>query len=87
MSETTIQPAWAWNSWRSELPAGASEVGGVRVRRFPVEEERDLDAFNRYSDELYGRAHTHDEEIESGIGKSWEVASHAREGGVGSPAT
>jgi len=36
----------------------------VRVRRFAVEEERDLDAFNRYSDELYGRARSHEEEIQ-----------------------
>ena len=42
-------------TWRNELPAGESEVAGVRVRRFLVEEERDLDAFNRYSEELYGR--------------------------------
>jgi glycosyltransferase involved in cell wall biosynthesis len=51
-------------TWRNELPAGDSEVAGVRVRRFAVEEERDLEAFNRYSDELYGRAHTHEEEIQ-----------------------
>jgi glycosyltransferase involved in cell wall biosynthesis len=51
-------------TWRNELPAGDSEVAGVRVRRFAVEEERDLDAFNRYSDELYGRARTHEEEIQ-----------------------
>ena len=51
-------------TWRNELPAGDSEVAGVRVRRFAVEEERDLEAFNRYSDELYGRARTHEEEIQ-----------------------
>jgi len=51
-------------TWRNELPAGDSEVAGVRVRRFAVEEERDLDAFNRYSDELYGRARTHEEEVQ-----------------------
>ena len=39
-------------TWRNDLPAGESEVAGVRVRRFAVEEERDLDAFNRHSDEL-----------------------------------
>ena len=49
---------------RNDLPAGDSELAGVRVRRFTVEEERDLDAFNRYSDELYGRARTHEEEIQ-----------------------
>jgi glycosyltransferase involved in cell wall biosynthesis len=51
-------------TWRNELPAGESELAGVRVRRFPVREERDLEAFNRYSEDLYRRAHTHDEEIE-----------------------
>ena len=51
-------------TWRNELPAGESEVGGIRVRRFPVEEERDLDAFNRYSDELYGRSRMYDEELD-----------------------
>jgi len=51
-------------TWRNELPAGESELGGVRVRRFPVTEERDLDAFNRFSEELYRRPRTHDEEIE-----------------------
>ena len=51
-------------TWRNDLPAGESEVAGVRVRRFTVDEERDLDAFNRYSDELYGRSRTHEEEID-----------------------
>jgi glycosyltransferase involved in cell wall biosynthesis len=39
-------------------------VEGVVVRRFPVEQERDLGAFNRYSDELYARPHSRDEELE-----------------------
>jgi glycosyltransferase involved in cell wall biosynthesis len=51
-------------TWRNELPAGESELGAVHVRRFPVTEERDLDAFNRYSEELYRRPRTHEEEIE-----------------------
>jgi len=51
-------------TWRNELPAGESEESGVRVRRFPVEEERDLGAFNAYAEPLYRRAHTRDEELE-----------------------
>lgn len=51
-------------TWRNELPAGESELAGVRVRRFPVQEERDLESFNRYSEDLYRRPHTHEEEIE-----------------------
>jgi glycosyltransferase involved in cell wall biosynthesis len=51
-------------TWRNELPAGESEVSGVRVLRFPVEEERDLAAFNAFAEPLYGRPRTHEEEIE-----------------------
>ena len=51
-------------TWRNELPEGEDEVSGVRVRRFPVEEERDLAAFNTFAEPLYSRATTHEEEIE-----------------------
>lgn len=50
-------------TWRNELPAGRSESGGVEVLRFPVLEERDLAAFNRFSDTLYGREHTVEDEM------------------------
>jgi glycosyltransferase involved in cell wall biosynthesis len=49
-------------SWRNELPAGTAAEGPVTVRRFAVEEERDLDAFNRYSETLYHRPHTEQDE-------------------------
>jgi glycosyltransferase involved in cell wall biosynthesis len=51
-------------TWRNELPAGESEVSGVRVLRFPVEEERDLTAFNAFAEPLYARSPTREEEIE-----------------------
>jgi glycosyltransferase involved in cell wall biosynthesis len=51
-------------TWRNESPPGESEVDGVRVRRFPVEEERDLEAFNRRSEELYRRPRRRDEELD-----------------------
>lgn len=49
-------------TWRNELPPGTSAVGPVTVRRFAVEEERDLDAFNRYAESLYDRPHSDDDE-------------------------
>jgi glycosyltransferase involved in cell wall biosynthesis len=49
-------------TWRNELPAGEEVLHGVRVLRFPVEEERDLVAFNRFSDTLYDRPHTDEDE-------------------------
>jgi glycosyltransferase involved in cell wall biosynthesis len=45
-------------TWRNELPAGDSVQAGVTVRRFPVDEERDLAAFNRFGESLYERPHT-----------------------------
>jgi glycosyltransferase involved in cell wall biosynthesis len=51
-------------TWRNEFPAGESEVSGVRVLRFPVEEERDLASFNAFAEPLYARPRTHEEEIE-----------------------
>jgi len=51
-------------TWRNELPEGQEERDGVIVRRFPVEEERDLEAFNAFSDTLYDRPHTAEDEAE-----------------------
>ena len=50
-------------TWRNELPPGRSVVNGVEVERFPVEEERDLDAFNRLSEPLYTHPHTEADEL------------------------
>ena len=49
-------------TWRNELPAGEEVLGGVRVRRFPVEHERDLAAFNAFAEPLYAPPATHEEE-------------------------
>jgi len=49
-------------TWRNELPAGEETLAGVRVRRFPVEEERDLAAFNAFAEPLYGRETSDEEE-------------------------
>jgi len=51
-------------TWRNELAEGESDESGVRVRRFRAEEERDLQAFNAYSDTLYDRPHMPGDERE-----------------------
>ena len=51
-------------TWRNELPEGAETQGGVRVRRFPSDEERDLASFNAFSDRIYDRPHQDADEIE-----------------------
>lgn len=50
-------------SWRNELPEGVEMLGGVKVRRFPVEEERDLESFNRLSERLYAGPRSREDEI------------------------
>jgi glycosyltransferase involved in cell wall biosynthesis len=50
-------------TWRNELAEGREELNGVEVLRFPAEEERDLAAFNSYSETLYGGPHTEEAEL------------------------
>ena len=50
-------------TWRNELPEGRECVSGVEVLRFRAEEERDLASFNAFSEELYARPHTEEEEL------------------------
>jgi len=50
-------------SWRNELKEGIEQLAGVEVARFRTEDERDPLAFNAYSDSLYNRPHTEEEEL------------------------
>jgi glycosyltransferase involved in cell wall biosynthesis len=49
-------------TWRNELAEGDEQKNGVLVRRFRVEEERDLAAFNAFAEPLYTRSCTDEEE-------------------------
>lgn len=51
-------------TWRNELPEGAENLNGVEVLRFPSQEERNLDAFNRFAEPLYVREHSRQDEID-----------------------
>jgi glycosyltransferase involved in cell wall biosynthesis len=41
-----------WENW---YPAGLEQIGGTVVRRFPVDQPRDVPSFNRLSSELHSR--------------------------------
>ena len=51
-------------TWRNALPEGTQDVNGVEVRRFAAVAERDLDAFNAFSEPLYRAPRSREEEIE-----------------------
>jgi glycosyltransferase involved in cell wall biosynthesis len=50
-------------SWANELDPGESTLNGVLIKRFPVEQPRDIEEFNSYSDWIFANEHTMDDEI------------------------
>jgi glycosyltransferase involved in cell wall biosynthesis len=51
-------------TWKNEYPEGHDRIRGVTVRRFANARTRDLAAFNKLSDWIYGNSHTRDDEME-----------------------
>ena len=55
--------ALSYRTWANHYPEGRQRVGGVTVRRFRSERERDIDEFNALSDRLFaGAARTPEQE-------------------------
>lgn len=42
-------------SWSNHFPAGESILKGVRILRFPVADERDIESFNRFSQSFFAQ--------------------------------
>ena len=50
-------------TWRNEYPFGIEEINGVAVRRFPVDHERDVREFARWSEHVFAKPHSYHEEL------------------------
>lgn len=50
-------------TWRNEYPLGIEEINGVTVRRFPVDHERDVKEFGRWSEQVFDKPHSYHDEL------------------------
>ena len=50
-------------TWRNVYPAGLDHVNGIRVWRFPVDRERNMAEFDRFTQQTIARPHSYFDEI------------------------
>ena len=50
-------------TWKNDYPEGTDRIRGVTVRRFANSQQRDIHAFNRYSDWIFANEHSRDDEM------------------------
>ncbi|WP_367343460.1 glycosyltransferase family 4 protein [Methanomethylovorans sp.] len=51
-------------TWKNEYVAGAEDLNGLKIRRFPVDFPRDVSKFNKLSSTILGKKCTETEELE-----------------------
>ena len=51
-------------SWKNEYPEGRSALNGVTIYRFPTLKTRNMETFNRFSEQIYYNPHTTNDELQ-----------------------
>jgi glycosyltransferase involved in cell wall biosynthesis len=51
-------------TWKNDYPEGTDRIRGVTVRRFANARQREIEAFNRYSEWIFNSPHTREDEME-----------------------
>ncbi len=54
-TEVLTTCALDYMTWENSYPPGLEQAGGTAIRRFPVDQPRDVERFNRLSGELHAR--------------------------------
>ena len=62
--EVLTTTAQDYITWKNEYEVGEEQFRGVKIHRFPVEGERDLEEFNKFSEEIYKGQSTREQELE-----------------------
>lgn len=53
-----------YTTWKNDYPEGVETLNGVQIRRFPVDYERDVLKFNKFSEKIFSKTHNYEDEIE-----------------------